>query len=128
MDGFGATLVASTYKAFFHGREYLAGGKQIWKTRAPLKCPFFFSLSIYGRCWTSDQLFRHGLKDDNKYALYDQEVETVDHLLLGCVHSWECWFKLFCFSGLHGLTPGCKPFRLVALLEKPNYESAQERI
>lgn len=73
--------------------------------RAPPKCKFYFLLAQYERCWTSERLFRHGLRDENKCALCDQELETVDHLLLGCVFSQECWFKLLRFSGSQGLTP-----------------------
>jgi hypothetical protein len=42
-----------------------------------------------GRCWTSDRLRRHGLKDSRTRALCAQEVETLDHLLADCVFSRE---------------------------------------
>lgn len=43
----GRYSVSSTYTAFFHGQAYLAGGKELWKSRAPLKCKFFFWLALY---------------------------------------------------------------------------------
>lgn len=76
----GEHTVGSTYEAFFHGRTYMAGGKYIWKVKAPLKCKFYFWLALYGRCWTSERLHRHGLRDSDRCALCDQEAETVDHL------------------------------------------------
>ncbi|RCV20539.1 hypothetical protein SETIT_4G064200v2 [Setaria italica] len=34
-----------------------------------------------------------------------QEEETIDHLLLGCVFSRKCWFKLLHTSRNQALTP-----------------------
>lgn len=35
-------LVSSTYATFFHGQTYMAGDKELWKAKTPLKCKFFF--------------------------------------------------------------------------------------
>jgi hypothetical protein len=43
--------------------------------------------------WTVDRRFRHGLQSDDTCTLCSQSVETVDHLLLGCVYNRELWFK-----------------------------------
>ncbi|TVU51343.1 hypothetical protein EJB05_02762, partial [Eragrostis curvula] len=104
-SGDGNFSAASTYAAFFHGQEYMPGGKELWKTRAPNKCRFFFWLALYKRCWTSARLQRHNLPNHGLCALCDQEPEEIDHLLLGCVYSRECWFKLLRHSGTQSLTP-----------------------
>jgi hypothetical protein len=66
---------------------------------------FFGWLVLHGRCWTSDRLRRHGLSDIDVCALCAQEVETLDHLLLDCVHSRETWFRVLQFFGMADLAP-----------------------
>jgi hypothetical protein len=95
----------SAYTAMFVGESAILGAKELWRTRAPNKCRFFIWLSILGRCWTSDRLFRHGLRDDNVCTLCCQGAESVDHLLLQCVFSREVWFKAFGRVGWQHLTP-----------------------
>jgi hypothetical protein len=60
---------------------------------------------LHGRCWTPDRLRRHGLSDIDVCALCAQEVETLDHLLLDCVHSRETWFRVLQFFGMADLAP-----------------------
>jgi hypothetical protein len=48
---------------------------------------------------------RHDLSNRHECALCAQEVETLDHLLLGCVHSWETWFRVLRFFGMEDLAP-----------------------
>jgi hypothetical protein len=50
-------------------------------------------------------LRRDGLRDSNDCAIRAQEVETSYHLLLGCVHSRETWFRILHYYGLQHLTP-----------------------
>jgi hypothetical protein len=59
----------SAYTTMFVGESAILGSKELWRTRTPNKCMFFIWLSILGRCWTSDRLFRHGLRDDNVRTL-----------------------------------------------------------
>jgi hypothetical protein len=59
----------------------ILGVKELWKSRAPNKCCFFIWLSLLGRTWTSERLFRHGIRSDDVCALCSQEPETIDHLL-----------------------------------------------
>jgi hypothetical protein len=66
---------------------------------------FFEWLVLHGRCWTSDRLRCHGLSDRDVCALCAQEVETLDHLLLSCVHSRETWFRVLWFFGMVDLAP-----------------------
>jgi hypothetical protein len=66
---------------------------------------FFGWLVLHDRGSTSNRLRRHGMRDSDICALCAQEVETLDHLLLGCVHSWETWFRVSRYFGLDRLTP-----------------------
>jgi hypothetical protein len=82
---------SSAYAALFLGRVDILGARQIWNTLMPGKCKFFAWLVLHDRCWTSDRLHRHGLKDSDTCALCAQEVETLDHLLVDCAFSQETW-------------------------------------
>jgi hypothetical protein len=57
---------------------------------------------LHSRCWTSNRLRRHGMRDSDICA---QKVETLDHLVLGCVHRRETWFRVLRYYGLDHLTP-----------------------
>jgi hypothetical protein len=57
----------------------------IWKTWTLPKCKFFLWLADLDCCWTADRLARRGLEHPEKCPLYDQEDETVEHLLASCV-------------------------------------------
>jgi hypothetical protein len=85
---------SSAYKAFFHGLTLLPGARQLWRASVPPKVKFFAWLALRGRLWTSDRRRRHDLQDDASCALCDQEDETTDHLLLGCVFAREVWHRL----------------------------------
>jgi hypothetical protein len=86
---------SSAYAALFLGHVDILGARKIWKTQMPGKCKFFAWLVLHGRCWTSDRLHRHGLKDSDSCALWIlvTRVETLDHLLVDCVFSRETWFR-----------------------------------
>jgi hypothetical protein len=96
---------ASAYRALFFGRSSLLGASHLWKTQAPGRVRFFRWLVLHGCCWTSDRLQRHGLSDKDVCALCAQQVETLGHLLLGCVHSQETWFRVLRFLGMEDLVP-----------------------
>jgi hypothetical protein len=63
----------------------LLGASYLWKVQVSGWVCFFGWLVLHGRCWTSNHLRRHGLSDTDDCALCAQEVETLDHLLTGCV-------------------------------------------
>lgn len=91
----GGTYSASTaYRAFFVGMSSLRGAKELWRVKAPVRTKFFFWLALHQRLWTADRRRRHNLQDNGDCALCDQMSETVDHLLLGCVYSWEVWVRI----------------------------------
>jgi hypothetical protein len=95
---------SSAYRALFLRRTLLASADRIWKVQTPGRCRFFGWLVLHGRCWASNRLCRHGIRDSNIFALCAHEVETLDHLLLGCVHSRETWFRVLRYYGLDRLT------------------------
>jgi hypothetical protein len=64
---------------------------------------FFGWLAIHDRCWTGGRHFQHGLQDSATCTLCSQGVETLDHLLLGCVFS-HVWFQKLRRCGWHFLT------------------------
>lgn len=85
---------SSAYRALHFGQSALLGARELWKTRAPNRCRFFFWLVLLNRCWTSERRHRHGLQDQGTCALCSQQDELLDHLLLTCVYSREVWFKV----------------------------------
>jgi hypothetical protein len=60
----------------------------------PPKCKIFLWFAALQRCWTSDRLQRRGLDHPDPCPLCDQEPETIDHLLIGCVLARNYWFRL----------------------------------
>jgi hypothetical protein len=64
----GIYSASSAYTAFLLGQTALAGAKELWKTKVPNKCRFFYWPVLHGRCWTSDCLQCHGLSNNGLYA------------------------------------------------------------
>ena len=62
-----------------------------WASRASSTCKFFTWLALRDRCWTSDRLARRGLPHQDACRLYDQEEETINHVLLMCVFARSTW-------------------------------------
>jgi hypothetical protein len=62
-------------------------------------------LAAHKRCWTSDHLARCGLPHPKNCPLYDQEDETMDHLLVSCVFTRQFWYLLLRQVSLHSLAP-----------------------
>ena len=89
----------SAYKAFFAARTRAEGVDQIWRSRAPPHCRFFAWLVSKNRCWTADRLQRRGLPHPTLCPFCDQEQETIQHLLLGCVLAREVWASTLRFWG-----------------------------
>jgi hypothetical protein len=95
----------SAHKFLFQGQKGVLGAKELWKVRAPNKCRFFLWLVLHQLCWTSEGLHRHALHDDGACALCQQELETLDHLLVRCVVNREGWWRLLHRFGWHHLAP-----------------------
>jgi hypothetical protein len=89
--GDGVYSAKSAYNAFFAGRARCSMASQIWRYRAPYGCKFFAWIVSRDRCWTDDRLEHRGLPRPVACPLYDQEPETIHHLLLGCVAAQQVW-------------------------------------
>jgi hypothetical protein len=79
--------------------------ERIWNTWAPPKCWFFIWLVAHSKCWTADCLARRGMPRPKCCPLCDQEEETINHLLVGCVFAREFWSLLLQQVGLQALSP-----------------------
>jgi hypothetical protein len=100
----------SAFEASFQGSLLFGACDRIWKIWAPPKCAFFLWLVIHKRCWTTDKLARRNLPHLSLCLLCDQEEESIDHLLVGCVFARQFWFFLLQRVGLASLAP--QPFSL----------------
>lgn len=98
-----AYSASSAYGAMFIGCSRPVGACQLWKTSAPPRVRMFFWLVMHGKCWTAHRRWRHGLQDDCKCVLCDQEDEMMDHLLLGCGYSREVWHLCLAAFNMQGL-------------------------
>jgi hypothetical protein len=79
--------------------------RRIWRSWALGKCQFFLWLAAHDRCWTAGRLARRNLPHPELCPLCDQEVETINHLLVSCVFTREFWFLLLQGVGLGVLAP-----------------------
>jgi hypothetical protein len=95
----------SAYDAFFAGRTRAPASEQIWKSRAPYGYKFFAWLASKNRCWMADRLERWGLPHPPACSLCDQEPETLQHLLLGCVVARQVWAWVLQFWGKQDWLP-----------------------
>jgi hypothetical protein len=69
------------------------------------KTKFFMWLVAHRKVWTADRLQKRGLDHPERCPLCDQEQETLDHMLIGCVFAREFWFKLLLQVNLQLLAP-----------------------
>jgi hypothetical protein len=95
----------SAYRRFFIGSIAFEPAHRIWKSWAPPKCKFFLWLASLNRCWTADRLARRGLDHPDCCVLCNQEEETIQHLLAGCVFSRQVWFQVLSACNLQHLCP-----------------------
>jgi hypothetical protein len=104
----------AAYERLFLGSVEFEPYERIWKTWAPPKCWFFLWLAGHKKCWTTDRLEKWGLDHPKRCPFCDQERETIDHLLVACVFSRECWFLLL------------RQFRLQVLAPQPSSTNFME--
>jgi hypothetical protein len=95
----------AAYDGLFIGSTKAQYWELIWKTWSPPKCKFFLWLADLGRCWTADRLQKTGLSHPDKCVLCDQDQETIDHILVGCVFARSFWFQLLGQVNLSGFAP-----------------------
>jgi hypothetical protein len=65
----------------------------------------FIWLATLNRCWTADNLARRGLDHPEHCPLCDQQQETAQHLLVGCVFAREVWFRVLSKVGMQSHAP-----------------------
>jgi len=95
----GQYTAKSAYDRFFQGVIRFEPYERIWKTWAPGKCRFFLWLVAHNRCWTADRLARHGLDHPTRCLHCDEDSETINHLLVDCLHEifgTACCKRLVC--------------------------------
>jgi hypothetical protein len=95
----------SAYAAFFLGSIKFGSWRRIWKTWAPPRCKFFIWLVFHNRVWTADRLAKRNLPHPESCPLCDQEDETINHLLVGCVFARQVWSLVLHQFGLLHLAP-----------------------
>jgi hypothetical protein len=95
----------AAYEGLFIGSTKFEHCERIWKSWSPTKCKFFLWLAAIGRCWTVDQLQKRGLSHPAQCPLCDQEPETIDHLLVGCVFARTFWYHCLHRSYFRFLLP-----------------------
>jgi hypothetical protein len=95
----------AAYEGFFIGSTQFEHWERIWKSWSPPKCNFFLWLAALGRCWTADRLQKRGLSHPTHCPFCDQESETIDHLLVGCVFARTFWYHLIAQINLRDLAP-----------------------
>jgi hypothetical protein len=116
------------YEGLFLGSVAFSHYKRIWKSLVLPKCHFFIWLVAQKKCWTTDRLAKRGLNHSEKCLLYDQEEETLNHLLVKCSFSREFWYLLLRKFGLHSLAPqsGCRLLGQVGRGRGSNLSSYQK--
>ena len=101
----GSYTSKSAYAAFFEGTIKFGSWRRIWKTWAPPRCKFFIWLVFHNRVWTADRLARRNLPHPEACPLCDQEDETINHLLVGCVFARQVWALVLHQLGMLQLAP-----------------------
>jgi hypothetical protein len=95
----------SAYAAFSKGSIKFSSWRRIWKTWASPRCKFFIWLVFHNRVWTANRLARRNLPHPEACPLCDQEGETINHLLVGCVFARQVWSLILQQLGLLQLPP-----------------------
>lgn len=95
----------AAYDGLFIGSTQSEHWERIWQTWSSPKCKFFLWPADLRRCWTEDRLSKRGLSHPDRCPLCDQEPDTIDHLLVGCVFARTFWFRLLGQVNLQGLAP-----------------------
>jgi hypothetical protein len=98
----GQYTAKSAYDAFFLGSTLFGAADLVWKGWTPPKCSFFMWLVAHK---TADRLAKRNLPHPTLCVLCDQEKETINHLLAGCVFARQFWFYFLQRLGLSVLSP-----------------------
>lgn len=100
--------VKSAYIELFQGAVLFGPGERIWRSWASGKCQFFYVAGGSQVTTNVGQLI--DLKGEVCHTQLaapscDQEPETMNHLLVGCVFAREFWFLLLQRVRLQRLSP-----------------------
>jgi hypothetical protein len=97
----------SAYEVLLQGSSVFEAYDRVWKAWAPPKCVFFIWLALNNRCWTADRLARRNLSHPILCVICDQDMETINHLLVGvgCVFARQFWYVLLQRLGLAAFAP-----------------------
>ena len=79
---------------------------------------FFLWLVGHNWCWMADRLACHGLPYPRECPLYDQEDETINHLLASYVFARQFWYLLLRQASFHPLSPQPSDTSFVSRWEK----------
>ena len=90
-----------------------------------LRCKTIIWLAIQNRCWTADRLQKGGLPHLDHCPLYDQEDETVQHILTTCVFARQFWFAVLLPLNLVILVPNRRSVSLADLVVESFEESTK---
>lgn len=101
----GSYSASTAYLGFFLGSTAADYAKLLWSSWVPLKEKLFMWLALRNRCWTGDRLSRKGLPGPDKCLLCDQQVESMDHLMIHCPTSRSIWFEVLVDKGFGGFVP-----------------------
>ncbi|CAL5041675.1 unnamed protein product [Urochloa decumbens] len=96
----------SAYRALQSGSIPIHGVNLIWNSWAPLKVKMFLWLAVHRRHWTAERRIRHGLQSHTNCLLCDQELETIEHILVRCSYAQQIWWLILQHLGFVVLIPG----------------------
>jgi hypothetical protein len=84
----------SAYRAQFHGSYCSFDNKAIWGAKVEDKHRFFAWLLVQCKLLTADRLVARNWPCTPTCQLCDQELETVEHMVLRCVFAQEVWLLM----------------------------------
>jgi hypothetical protein len=96
-DGSGSLSVRNVYEALLHSQNFTAespGLLKIWKWSLPLKILLFFWLCTKNRILTWEALRRRGWQGPGLCLLCKHNTEDLDHLMVHCSFTINCWNRL----------------------------------
>jgi hypothetical protein len=72
------------------------------KRSTPPSANFLVWATLLPRCWMSERLQRHGLRNSEPCVLCHQALESIEHLLLNCVYAREVWLSGWLSAAMPG--------------------------
>lgn len=79
--------------------------KMILKTKAPVKVACIGWIAIWEACLIRDNLQKRGFRLCNRCYLFEEEQESLTHLLLRCKVYRQCWNLFFGICGISWVMP-----------------------